>query len=42
MLAREGEVVRTPHGTWLLTGGPVGEPDAERRRHVPPRRQLLP
>jgi hypothetical protein len=41
MLARQGEVVRTPQATWLLTGAPVGEPDAERRRHVPPRRQLL-
>jgi CRP/FNR family transcriptional regulator, cyclic AMP receptor protein len=40
-LAREGEVRRTPDGTWLLTGGPVGRPDAERRRHVPPRRQVL-
>jgi len=40
-LARQGEVIRTTQGTWLLTGDPVGEPDAERRRHVPPRRQLL-
>jgi CRP/FNR family cyclic AMP-dependent transcriptional regulator len=40
-LARQGEVLRTTQGTWLLTGQPVGEPDAERRRHVPPRRQLL-
>jgi CRP-like cAMP-binding protein len=40
-LARQGEIRRTPTGTWLLTGEPVGEPDAERRRHVPPRRQLL-
>jgi CRP/FNR family cyclic AMP-dependent transcriptional regulator len=41
MLAREGQVRRTPDGTWLLTGSPVGRPDAERRRHVPPRRQVL-
>jgi hypothetical protein len=40
-LAREGQVRRTADGTWMLTGGPVGQPDAERRRHVPPRRQLL-
>jgi CRP/FNR family cyclic AMP-dependent transcriptional regulator len=40
-LARHGELMRTPAGAWLLTGTPVGEPDRERRRLVPPRRQLL-
>lgn len=40
-LAREGQVQRTADGTWLLTGSPAGRPDAERRRHVPPRRQVL-
>jgi CRP-like cAMP-binding protein len=41
-LVRTGHVVRTDAGTWLLTGDPVGEPDASSERLVQPRRQLLP
>jgi hypothetical protein len=40
-LVRRGELRRTPGGTWVLSGRPAGRPDAERERHVRPRRQLL-
>jgi CRP/FNR family cyclic AMP-dependent transcriptional regulator len=40
-LTRQREIRRTAKGTWLLTGNPVGEPDAERQRQVLPRRQVL-
>jgi hypothetical protein len=40
-LARAGEVVRAPDGTWLLTGSPAGEPDERSTRFVPPRRAML-
>jgi DNA-binding NarL/FixJ family response regulator/signal transduction histidine kinase/PAS domain-containing protein len=40
-LAEAGELARRSDGTWLLTGEPTGEPDAERRRLVPPRRRML-
>jgi hypothetical protein len=39
-LTRCGDVERRPDGTWLLTGSPVGAPDARVRRVIP-RRQLL-
>ena len=42
VLARAGEVVRADDGSWLLTGSPVGRPDATTARFVPPRRRLLP
>jgi CRP-like cAMP-binding protein len=41
-LTRAGEVVRTDTGTWLLTGSPVGTPDADTVRFVRPRRNMLP
>lgn len=41
-LTRRGEVVRRTDGTWLLTGAPVGAPDARTTRFVPPRRMTLP
>jgi CRP/FNR family transcriptional regulator, cyclic AMP receptor protein len=41
-LTRAGEVVRGDSGTWLLTGSPVGRPDAETARFVAPRRNVLP
>jgi len=41
-LARAGEVVRTDTGTWLLTGSPLGAPDADTVRFVRPRRNMLP
>jgi len=41
-LTRSGEVVRRHDGTWLLTGTPVGAPDAQTARFIPPRRATLP
>jgi CRP/FNR family transcriptional regulator, cyclic AMP receptor protein len=41
-LARAGEVVRAGDGTWLLTGSPVGRPDARTALFVAPRRRMLP
>jgi CRP/FNR family cyclic AMP-dependent transcriptional regulator len=41
-LARAGEVVRGADGTWLLTGSPVGRPDAKTASFVAPRRRMLP
>lgn len=41
-LAKQGELVRRPDGTWLLCGAPVGIPAAELERVVPMRRRLLP
>jgi CRP/FNR family transcriptional regulator, cyclic AMP receptor protein len=41
-LARAGEVMRGPDGTWLLTGSPVGRPDAKTANFVAPRRRMLP
>jgi CRP/FNR family cyclic AMP-dependent transcriptional regulator len=41
-LARAGEVVRGPDGTWLLTGSPVGRPDAKTTDFIAPRRHMLP
>jgi CRP/FNR family transcriptional regulator, cyclic AMP receptor protein len=40
-LARSGDLQRTEGGTWLLTGDPVGEPGADHRRFVAPRRTML-
>jgi hypothetical protein len=40
-LTRRGELRRTHAGAWLLTGRPVGSPDAVRSRFVPPRRAML-
>jgi CRP/FNR family cyclic AMP-dependent transcriptional regulator len=40
-LARRGELVRNPDGTWLLTGDPIGAPGPEAERFVPPRRRML-
>jgi CRP/FNR family transcriptional regulator, cyclic AMP receptor protein len=40
-LMRTGEVVRRDDGTWLLTGTPVGAPDARTSRFVAPRRATL-
>jgi CRP/FNR family transcriptional regulator, cyclic AMP receptor protein len=40
-LARTGEVIRRADGTWLLTGTPVGAPDAQTARFIPPRRAAL-
>jgi hypothetical protein len=41
-LARAGEIVRGDDGTWLLTGSPVGRPDAKTANFVAPRRRKLP
>ena len=41
-LMRTGEVARRGDGTWILTGTPVGAPDARLARFVPPRRATLP
>jgi CRP-like cAMP-binding protein len=41
MLVQAGEVSREADGSWLLTGAPVGTPEAEVSRFVPPRRQTL-
>jgi CRP/FNR family transcriptional regulator, cyclic AMP receptor protein len=41
-LADSGEVMRAADGTWLLTGSPVGMPDAKTSNFVAPRRQMLP
>jgi hypothetical protein len=40
-LARSGEVARGEAGTWILTGRPVGAPDARAARVVTPRRSVL-
>ena len=40
-LARSGEVIRMADGTWLLAGTPVGAPDAQTARFIPPRRAAL-
>jgi hypothetical protein len=40
-LTRSGDVVRRADGTWLLTGTPVGAPDAQTARFIPPRRAML-
>jgi CRP-like cAMP-binding protein len=40
-LARRGEVVRQPDGTWLLAGKPVGAPDGRSSRFVAPRRRVI-
>jgi CRP/FNR family cyclic AMP-dependent transcriptional regulator len=40
-LARRGEVVRQPDGTWLLAGEPVGAPDGRGSRFVAPRRRVI-
>jgi CRP/FNR family cyclic AMP-dependent transcriptional regulator len=40
-LGRRGEVARLGDGSWLLTGRPVGLPDASATRFVPPRRRLF-
>jgi CRP/FNR family transcriptional regulator, cyclic AMP receptor protein len=41
-LARQGELSRRDDGTWLLTGAPVGMPEADIERVIPMRRRLLP
>jgi hypothetical protein len=41
-LVRQGELVRRDDGTWLLTGAPVGVPEAAVERVIPMRRRLLP
>jgi CRP-like cAMP-binding protein len=41
-LARRGELVRRPDGTWLLTGQPIGLPSADAARAIRSRRSLLP
>ena len=41
-LVRAGEVMRGADGTWVLTGSPVGRPDAKTATFVPPRRRMLP
>lgn len=41
-LVREGELMRRDDGTWLLTGSPVGVPEADVERVIPMRRRLLP
>lgn len=40
-LSRSGELVRRHDGSWLLTGTPVGAPDAHTARFIPPRRPAL-
>jgi hypothetical protein len=40
-LARTGEVARGVGGTWLLTGSPVGAPDAGSAEFIAPRRPVL-
>jgi hypothetical protein len=40
-LARAGEVIRAPDGSWLLTGAPAGTPDEEAARFVRPRRRTV-
>jgi CRP/FNR family transcriptional regulator, cyclic AMP receptor protein len=40
-LVREGAVARGDAGTWVLTGRPVGAPDPQAVRSVPPRRSML-
>jgi CRP/FNR family cyclic AMP-dependent transcriptional regulator len=40
-LGRNGQVLRQPDGSWLLTGEPVGEPAPKNARLIPPRRRLL-
>jgi CRP/FNR family transcriptional regulator, cyclic AMP receptor protein len=41
-LVARGDLRRRPNGTWVLTGDPVGHPDAEAARIVEHRRRLLP
>jgi CRP-like cAMP-binding protein len=41
-LARRGELIRRPDGTWLLAGEPIGAPSPRSGRFVPPRRRLIP
>jgi hypothetical protein len=41
-LVKQGEVRRRDDGTWLLTGHPIGVPEPEVERVIPPRRRLLP
>jgi CRP/FNR family cyclic AMP-dependent transcriptional regulator len=41
-LTKLGELARRDDGTWLLTGVPVGAPEAEIERVIPMRRRLLP
>jgi CRP/FNR family cyclic AMP-dependent transcriptional regulator len=41
-LVRSGELVRRRDGTWILTGAPVGAPDARASRFISPRRAALP
>ena len=41
-LVAKGELSRRPDGTWLLTGEPVGVPEAQIERVIPIRRRLLP
>jgi CRP/FNR family transcriptional regulator, cyclic AMP receptor protein len=40
-LTRGGDVARGEAGTWLLTGRPVGAPDARAASSVVPRRSML-
>jgi CRP/FNR family transcriptional regulator, cyclic AMP receptor protein len=39
-LIRAAELIRGPDGTWILTGAPVGAPDARTSRFVAPRRAM--
>jgi CRP/FNR family cyclic AMP-dependent transcriptional regulator len=41
-LTATGEVTRRSDGSWLLTGPPVGAPDAQTARFIMPRRTMLP
>ncbi len=41
LLTRGGEIVRKDDGTWILTGTPVGAPDARTSRFTAPRRATL-
>ena len=40
-LTRRGEVIRRGDGTWILTGTPIGAPDARISRFIAPRRITL-
>ena len=41
LLTHAGDISREADGTWLLTGSPVGTPEAKVSRFVPPRRPTL-
>jgi hypothetical protein len=41
-LARRGELVRRPDGSWLLTGDPIGDPEPSATAVVALRRTLMP